>query len=100
MFVFQSSTKEVIDDIGEVDEADIEDNTNGRKIDDEIDTVLSCTTFLKCKMCHSKADMLNDAFANCSKCSALTKISKCPVTSFTQVVIIDKEGKNHILTIF
>ena len=40
-----------------------------------------------------KADVLNDTFARCTKCKALTKVVKCPIT-------IDKGGSDHVLTIF
>jgi hypothetical protein len=80
-----SSTSLLIDDIGDV-LVDTE-STGGRTIDGEIDSVLSSASFHKCKLCNSKVDMLDENLGRCTKCKALLKLSKCPVTMFAKILI-------------
>ena len=78
-----------MDDIGEVDK-DTDTISNSCTIDGEVDSVLSTTKVHQCKVCKPKTDKITETFAKCTKCIALTKASKCTVTSFAKVVVCDK----------
>ena len=96
----KSSTKSLVEDIGEVlEDTEGASTSDGRIIDGEIDSVLSSTNFHKCKLCNSKVEAIDDTVGRCTKCTALSKLAKCPITTFAKVLISDK-GYNHILTIF
>ena len=96
----KSSTKSPVEDIGEVlEDTEGTSTSGGRIVDGEIDSVLSSATFHKCKLCNSKVDAINDTVGRCTKCRALSKLTKCPITTFAKVLITDK-GYDHTLTIF
>ena len=94
-----ASSKNAIDDIGEVLE-DANDKRVSPSIDGEIDSVLSLTDYRQCKVCNSKIEIINDIIGRCTKCKALSKLSKCPVTSMAKLIISDNLRNEHTLTIF
>ena len=94
-----ASSKNAIDDIGEVLE-DANDERGSPSIDGEIDSVFSLTDYRQCKVCNSNIEIINDIIGRCTKCLALSKLSKCPVTSMAKVIISDNLRNKHTLTIF
>ena len=97
----KSSTKSPVEDIGEVlEDAEATSTSGGRIIDGEIDSVLSFSTFHKCKLCNSKVDAIDATLGRRTKCRALSKLKKCPLTTFAKVLVGDKAGYDHTLTIF
>lgn len=82
-----------MDDIGDVME-DAETTTSG-----EIDSVFSSATFHKCKLCNSKVDIVEDRLGRCTESKALSKLQKCPVTTFAKILVSDKAGYNHTLSL-
>lgn len=95
------SAIEKIDDIGEVMEADEEEEENelclsastrrGCVVEGEINGVLTCGEYHSCISCKSKVKELNDIIGECSRYKMVMKIAKCSSGSMAKVLIGDKE---------
>ena len=72
----------------------------GHTIEGEINSILSSAIFHKCKLCNSKVDNLDDKLGRCTKCKALLKLTKCPLTTFAKILISDEVGYDDTLTSF
>ena len=47
----------------------------------------------------SKVDAIDDILGRCTKCRALSKLTKCPITTLAKVLVTDN-GYDHTLTTF
>lgn len=73
------SIKEGVNDLEEVNEDEVvgEEAEGGRRmVSGEISTV-STAEYHCCKLCHSKVEIRDDVLAECTKCSAVTKVTYC-----------------------
>ena len=96
----QDFSLETIDDIGEVTEDDPDSEQSRSIVIGDIDSVISEEDYVSCKTCKSKLQQIDEIVGQCPKCDTLTKISKCPKVCTAKVIVGDKDGKDHILTIF
>ena len=95
------TSKQPIEDIGEVAEhSESDEKQHTRYYEADIDSVLTFMQFRQCKVCKSKIEIVNEHLGTCSKCSATSKLTKCPQTSMTKVIITTKNDHKHTLTIF
>ena len=94
-------SKELIVDLEKVNEEDVtaeESEDSGHVVSGEISAVISTSEYLSCKFCHSKVVSEDDVFAECTKCSAVMKLSYCTETKSATFVVTD-ETSNRDTTI-
>ena len=89
------SSKEMIGDLENVNEEDAtgeESEDSGHVVSGEISAVISTSEYLSCKFCHSKVVSEDDVFAECTKCSAVMKLSYYTETKSAKFVVTDKSS--------
>ena len=98
-----NGSKTECEDLGEVNEEDLlaeESDSKMKCITGEVLCVISSSEYPTCKLCNSRV-VEDGVTGSCSKCKAVYKMSKCPVSKSAKVVVSDvSTGKEYTLSIF
>ena len=94
-----NSASEKIEDIGDVVEDNRQENS-GQVVPGEIVRVSRVENYKKCRVCNCKVIERTNMMAECPKCQARVKLSKCPSTTSACFVIEDQAGTSVHVTAF
>ena len=88
-------------DVNDEDIAGEDDEERDRALRGEISAVISIAEYACCKFCKSKVVSEDNLLAECSKCSALMKLSCCNQTKSAKFVVSeDSSGRETTLSAF
>ena len=92
------STKELAEELEKVNEeclgGEDEEEESGCTVKGEI---VSVSEYLSCKFCRCKA-AVEDEIADCTKCSAVMKVTMCQEMKATKIVVADGGGFDTTLS--
>ena len=92
-----NSSAKLIEDLEDVNEQDIEFPTDtDHTVTGDISAVLSANQYLQCKFCRSKMTSTDGALAQCTKCSAVMKITSCEQAQSAKFVVKESTTLNDI----
>ena len=74
-------------DVNDEDISGEDGEESGRVLKGEISAVISIAEYACCKFCKSKVVSEDNLLAECSKCSALRKLSCCSQTKSAKLVV-------------
>ena len=87
------SVKEDVEDVKDVNEEMLggeEEEESGHTVTGEIVSVISTSEYRSCKYCRCKVVVDDDDMAECSKCHAVMKMSRCEEMKAAKFVVEDE----------
>lgn len=99
--IAERSVIKVVDDIGYVIDEPTFDGIGGIiKINAEVVAVLNVETYISCRICNGKVTEVHNGVGECSKCNSKMKMKKCKDKSVARVILEEREGKEHKVSMF